>query len=757
MSTIQDLIKRANEQRPTAVDRNIVLLNIPAAHRQYTPFLLKLVKKYGKANTSIVIVAGDKTKEQLITQAKLTQATQIWVANYNTAIGLVSQRLGRGKKVDFDVWAGSVLWLDNGLMPCMLLHPLVDIYKRRWVGKALSYYIKKAAAIPTLEPTFSWFPLGHEGDNMILDTLFNQGIQLIAIDIETNRDVTITCIGFSILKSDNTIINYVIDLRSNVTVAKLELTRRLCGCDAPKVFHNGTYDNQILQQNAIVVNNWTLDTEYLMYAQYEELPRSLAFVAGLYLPEACYWKHIHDDDLLEYNARDCEQTLRACVTMLESYPDYAKPKYAKIFALTTPALYCALHGMLVNPAELGDLKDKALAEIEPLEKQLRSMVGLGLNYKTPEGMQEVENININSPKQLAWLLFDVLGGALPQGKRSTDAKAMAKLELQHPLLAQFIYIIRTVRKQRKAVSTYFNADLRHDRLYYSYRIDGTETGRLSCKQSNFGSIGAQIQNVPYYMKGALLADKGYKLCEIDKSQAEARITAYFANDTTLRDALEDDTKDFYLTCGELFFSIPYEEVTLELRNKVIKRIIHGTNYMMQAPTFIDTVGIVELRKAQALLNMEDMSALDFANFLLSRYHEAYPEVRKWHQATQLELATKGYLESPLGWRRYFFGDPSQPATLRSAVAHQPQNINVDVVNTAFVQVFWQCVVPSQGKFCLIAQVHDSIVFQSTEDTITTYKDKAVRIMEDIPVTFPSGDTLVIPVDGEIGSTWAEVK
>lgn len=89
----------------------------------------------------------------------------------------------------------------------------------------------------------------------------------------------------------------------------------------------------------------------------------------------------------------------------------------------------------------------------------------------------------------------------------------------------------------------------------------------------------------------LIADPGFELFEADNKQSEGRTTAYLAQDGALIAALEDLLRDFYKTLGTLFFSIPYEEVTTEFRNDVLKRIVHGTNYMMGAWTFIENIGI----------------------------------------------------------------------------------------------------------------------------------------------------------------------
>jgi len=353
----------------------------------------------------------------------------------------------------------------------------------------------------------------------------------------------------------------------------------------------------------------------------------------------------------------------------------------------------------------------------------------------------------------------------------TDATTLAKLAEQDAILAKFIESIIELRTLKKAISTYYNARLFNGRLLYSYRPDGTDTGRLSCSKSSFGwgnkkeeSYGAQAQNIPPYMKTALIPDKGYILGESDKSQSEARCVGYIANDRKLIAALESD-EDFYLLCGNLFFDISMAEAK-PLR-QLIKKIIHGSNYMMRENTFIDSVrkdyGTAPLLQAQRALERHPQETLfTFANYLLGLYRGTYDKLNPWYKDTQVELITKGRLVSELGWTRVFFGDPKSDNTLRAAVAHVPQNLSVAIINAAFIRIFWQLQVPSNGEFMLVAQVHDSIVYQikrnTTENTDreSYYQNKVKEIM-DIPVEFTTyrGHPLRIPTDGNLGECWAD--
>lgn len=102
-----------------------------------------------------------------------------------------------------------------------------------------------------------------------------------------------------------------------------------------------------------------------------------------------------------------------------------------------------------------------------------------------------------------------------------------------------------------------------------------------------------------------MAPEGYLILEIDKSQSEARCTAYLSGDKDLIQALEDPPetagiKDFYCYTGYKFFAVEFDKKH-DLR-QAVKKIIHGTNYMMGAMTFIDSAGVTKLQSYKKIVN-----------------------------------------------------------------------------------------------------------------------------------------------------------
>jgi DNA polymerase I-like protein with 3'-5' exonuclease and polymerase domains len=267
----------------------------------------------------------------------------------------------------------------------------------------------------------------------------------------------------------------------------------------------------------------------------------------------------------------------------------------------------------------------------------------------------------------------------------------------------------------------------------------------------------------------LEADEGFELAEIDNSQSEARCTAYLSKEEHLIEALETPGRDFYRSLGTLFFSIPYEQVTDELRNAIIKRIVHASNYMMGAATMIENAGTQNLvNAAPALgynvilaetpltrLNREgDITLMKFATMLLDSYHAPFPRIREWYQEVKNTISSTNKLVSPLGWTRYFFGDINRNhALLRSAVAHGPQNLSVHILNIGLWKV-WQLVKKHHGLLRLKAQIHDSVFFQYQKGRDDIRNE--VKACLNNPAVI-HGRTLRIPTDCKVGISWSKME
>ncbi len=138
-------------------------------------------------------------------------------------------------------------------------------------------------------------------------------------------------------------------------------------------------------------------------------------------------------------------------------------------------------------------------------------------------------INVGSPKQVKELLFRRM--RFPnRSKGSTDEKTLLALQkkTEHPIFG----LIMKHRKAVKMYGTYVKGLLKHvhedSRIYATFLIHGTRTGRLAARDPN-------LQNPPRdpQIRGTFIAAEGYELVEVDLSQAELRSLAALSGDPAL--------------------------------------------------------------------------------------------------------------------------------------------------------------------------------------------------------------------------------
>lgn len=166
-----------------------------------------------------------------------------------------------------------------------------------------------------------------------------------------------------------------------------------------------------------------------------------------------------------------------------------------------------------------------------------------------------------------------------------------------------------------------------------------------------------------------------------------------------------------------------------------KKLGHGSNYGGKANTLA----------AQSKLPLEVVQ--DFQ----PKYFAAFPAHLQWQAWTDAELRRRGTLISLMGRKRQFWGRRNDDATLREAIAYDPQSSLADIVNRAMLRL-WQ-----SGLAIVVLQDHDAITFMYPEDL----EEHVVPMLwEALPETIPlrHGRTMTIPYDCKIGwnrGDWSE--
>ncbi len=371
--------------------------------------------------------------------------------------------------------------------------------------------------------------------------------------------------------------------------------------------------------------------------------------------------------------------------------------------------------------------DKILKEIElPLMPVLKDMhergVGLDSNFLKnlrKRQSQQIEDLikkiyqhtgefNVNSPKQMAAVLFDKLK-IVPRLK-STAAGQLELIKDKHPVIS----LILNYREIFKAQSTYVEPLLGLGEMARTTFLQtGTATGRLSSKNPN-------LQNVPDVIRPAFVARAGCVFVSFDYSQIELRVLATAANDKKMIEAFQNDLDIHKLTASQVF-NTPLEKVTLDMR-QLAKTLNFGVVYGMGPSAFA---------RASGLSRQE-------AEKFIAEYFNDFAQVRDWQEKVKNELRQKGYVENLNGRKRWL------PIEAERAAINMPiQSLAADIIKMAMIQT---------NKYRLLLSIHDELLFEIEDDKVKDVVDDIKNIMESIyRLSVP------LKVNVKIGCNWGELK
>jgi len=222
--------------------------------------------------------------------------------------------------------------------------------------------------------------------------------------------------------------------------------------------------------------------------------------------------------LYQYNARDCGYTLRIAYDQRKELR--AEPELWRLyFSLVMPA---------ARAMEDIELEGKTLnmEKFEALALDLRSReIGLVAKLRKLIG----HDINWDSPVQVRKLLYEDLGMKCTvftkKGAKSTGENAIIDLKGKHPIIDAMIEY-REVTKFYRTYVKGFRKLIVDDKLYISYKLHGTVTGRYSSRIHSIPRDGS--------VRNLVEAPPGWRFVQADISQAELRIIAQISNDLEMR-------------------------------------------------------------------------------------------------------------------------------------------------------------------------------------------------------------------------------
>ncbi len=382
-------------------------------------------------------------------------------------------------------------------------------------------------------------------------------------------------------------------------------------------------------------------------------------------------------------------------------------------------------GFSVNGTMLEELNVKYAKEINELLQEIYSLAG--------------QTFNVNSNKQLGFVLFDTLG--LPHSKKtktgySVDADTLE--ELDHPIVTAIL----RYRELAKLKSTYVEGMKQvmnplTGKVHTCFNQCITATGRLSSTEPN-------LQNIPVRksegreIRKMFIPSEGNVLITADYSQIELRLLAHFSAEPKLIESYQNGCDIHALTASKIF-NVPLEDVTPEMRTSA-KAVNFGIIYGISGFGLSKNAGVTRYQ----------------AKNFIEQYFITYPKVKEYMDSNVSLAKKQGYLTTLFGRIRYFPELTSPKFSIRAfgerAAMNMPlQGTASDIIKISMLKV--HDALKNQGlKAKLILQVHDELIVDAPKEEEDAVKEILKNNME-------SAANLRVPltVNVSCGSNWYASK
>ena len=543
--------------------------------------------------------------------------------------------------------------------------------------------------------------------------------KILAVDTETNgediRDGRGYLIGVSICgKVNGEIRSGYLPFRhlagGNLPSECLDALRHLLESPVPKIFHNYKFDIVSLPTIGITLDSTTVFCSLKMAHLINEnlFSYKLNSVAAYFLGpgpenqkdmseemkkflEEFGWAWVPVEMMIPYAVRDAELLYRLAEKLWplfldEGLMDYWKHKQEFV-------------DVIIAMESLGVRIDTALCEEQAAIGEARMA----------EIIEALGGYSPGSSGDLKVLLIDKLGLPIYKVSEKTKKPSFDKFAMEYydddlkrmnspmaTLILEYRGWQKTVTSNYKPYLTLLSPD---GNLRPNYKLHGTKTGRMSCEKPNLQQI-PRVSSKPWngHLKRAFIPRDGYSLYEADYSQLELRLSAAYAK--------EDSLKEIFAEGRDIFTEMSQ---VLQMTRQDTKTFVYSTQYGAGVRRIKTALGVAEATARQIREN----------------YFIQYPGLKLVSDRAQGMARTHGKIKLWAGrWRHFRSRDEEAHKAFNSII----QGGAADIVEKVMVKLY-QAVHNDECRMLL--QVHDSVVFEIKNGREDFYRDRIVKIMEDV--------------------------
>lgn len=379
-------------------------------------------------------------------------------------------------------------------------------------------------------------------------------------------------------------------------------------------------------------------------------------------------------------------------------------------------------GLKVDTNELLFIKNELEKNLEEIVKKVNLLAGI--------------EFNLNSPKQLSNILFNVLGlHAKNNTKLSTNVEILEQIRDQHPIIEEIL----KYRKIQKLLSTYVEA-------FYTLATNGdgyirtvfnqtlTATGRLSSSDPNLQNLPIRDEEGKKLRKIFVSRFEDGEIVSADYNQIELRLMAHYSQDPTLL-ASYSRGEDIHSRTASSIFAVPLDQVT-PLQRRLAKTVNFGIIY-----------GISEYGLSVSL-----GTSVKNASEYMKKYFEQFPRVKQYMNESIALAEQNGFAKTLFGRRRQIPELSAPNGQIRKfgqrvAINMPLQGTASDIIKLAMIKVSDE-IKQKNMKSKLVLQIHDELVVdcpasevKEIEIMLKNIMENVVKLSVSLPVEVSSGKTL----------------
>ena len=513
-----------------------------------------------------------------------------------------------------------------------------------------------------------------------------------------------------------------------------------------KIAHNIKYDLKAIDKYGIKVKGPLFDTMIAHYLYNPEGKHNMDYLSELYLnykpvsietligkkgKNQLSMRSIEPEKVCDYACEDADITYQL---KQKFEKEIEKPHLKDLFyniemPLVSILTKMEIEGINIDVEALNKFSVELEADLKDLESKIKEMAG-------------VSDFNLDSPKQLGQVLFEVMkidakAKKTKTGQFSTSEDTLQKLKDKH----EIIPLILEYRSLKKLKSTYVDAlpllvNPKTGRIHTHYMQTVAATGRLSSTNPNLQNIPIRTEKGREIRKAFIPRNEHFKLLASDYSQIELRIIAALSQEDNMIKAFKDGL-DIHAATAAKVFNVDINDVTRDQRRQA-KAVNFGIIYGQSAFGLAQNLGI-KRKEAKAIIDS---------------YFEQYPRIKTYMDEMLTFAREHGYVETIMKRRRYLKDINSANAIVRgfaerNAINAPIQGSAADVIKIAMINVD-KAMVNAKMKSKMLLQVHDELVF----DVELSEKD---ALKELVKTEMENAVDLIVPleVEEQVADNWLE--